>query len=310
MQQQLLVAGIDIGGTNVVLGLVNRQGKILWKSSFPTKKFNDFELLVAHASQEVLKALASIDHGQLVGCGIGAPNGNFYTGNIEYAPNLAWKGIVQAAEKFSKALDVKCLITNDANAAALGEMLYGAAKPYKDFIFITLGTGLGSGIVINGDLVYGHDGFAGELGHVIIEKNGRPCGCGRRGCLETYCSATGLVLTYKELKKDDTSIIDAKYIFQKANEQEKEALTAFAVTGETLGLALANAVAYTSPEAIFLFGGLVHAGDFLLKPAIESFEKNLHNIYRGKSRIHLSHLNENDGAVLGAASLIWNNHSL
>ena len=310
MQQQLLVAGIDIGGTNVVLGLVNRQGKILWKSSFPTKQFDDFELLVAHASQEVLQALASIEHGQLVGCGIGAPNGNFYTGNIEYAPNLVWKGIVPAAEKFTNALDVKCLITNDANAAALGEMLYGAAKPYKDFIFVTLGTGLGSGIVINGDLVYGHDGFAGELGHVIVEKNGRPCGCGRKGCLETYCSATGLVLTYKELKKNDTALIDSKYVFQKAKELEKEALTAFAMTGETLGLALANAVAYTSPEAIFLFGGLVHAGDLLLKPTIESFEKNLHIIYRGKATIHLSHLNENDGAVLGAASLIWNNHSL
>lgn len=310
MQQQLLVAGIDIGGTNVVLGLVNRQGKILWKSSFLTKQFDDFELLVAHASQEVLKALASIEHTQLIGCGVGAPNGNFYTGNIEHAPNLVWKGIIPVAEKFIKTLDCKCLITNDANAAALGEMLYGAAKPYKDFIFITLGTGLGSGIVVNGDLVYGHDGFAGELGHVIVEKDGRPCGCGRRGCLETYCSATGLVLTYKELKKDGADLIDAKYIFQKAKEHEKEALKAFVITGERLGLALANAVAYTSPHAIFLFGGLVHAGDFLLKPTIASFEKNLHIIYRGKVSIHLSHLNENDGAVLGAASLIWNNHSL
>jgi glucokinase len=310
MQQQLLVAGIDIGGTNVVLGLVNRQGKILWKSSFLTKKFDDFELLVAHASQEVLQALASIEHAQLVGCGIGAPNGNFYTGNIEHAPNLAWKGIVPAVALFTKALEVKCLITNDANAAALGEMLYGAAKPYKDFIFVTLGTGLGSGIVINGDLVYGHDGFAGELGHVIVEKNGRPCRCGRKGCLETYCSATGLVTTYKELKKSDESFIDSKYIFEKATAQEKEAIEAFAQTGETLGLALANAVAYTSPEAIFLFGGLVRSGDFLLNPTQESFEKNLHNIYRDKTSIHLSHLNENDGAVLGAASLIWNNHSL
>lgn len=310
MQQQLLVAGIDIGGTNVVLSLVNRQGKILWKNSFQTKQFTDFQLLVTHASQEVLQALASIEHAQLLGCGIGAPNGNFYTGNIEHAPNLVWRGIVPAAEMFANALKVKCLITNDANAAALGEMLYGAAKPYKDFIFITLGTGLGSGLVVNGDLVYGHDGFAGELGHVIVEKNGRPCGCGRKGCLETYCSATGLVTTYQEIKKGDTSSVDAKYIFQKAEAGEAEALKAFAVTGETLGLALANAVAYTSPEAIFLFGGLARSGNFLLQPTVNSFEKNLHNIYKGKSKIHLSDLNENDGAVLGAASLIWNNHSL
>lgn len=310
MQQQQLVAGIDIGGTNVVLGLVNQQGKILWKDSFPTKQFEEFPLLVKYASQEVEKALHKISNATLVGCGVGAPNGNFYTGNIEYAPNLAWKGIVPVGSLFAEELKTKCLITNDANAAALGEMLYGAAKPYKDFIFITLGTGLGSGIIVNGELVYGHDGFAGELGHVIVEKNGRPCGCGRRGCLETYCSATGLVTTYKELKKDNSSSIDSKYIYQRATENEAEALEAFTQTGEILGLALANAVAYTSPEAIFLFGGLAHAGTLLIRPTIKSFEKNLHNIYRGKATIHLSDLNENDGAVLGAASLIWNNHSL
>jgi glucokinase len=310
MQHQLLVAGIDIGGTNVVLGLVNKEGKILWKHSFLTKEFEQFESLVAHASQEVFNALSSIDNAKLLGCGIGAPNGNFYTGNIEYAPNLSWKGIVPASKLFSNAFNTKCLITNDANAAALGEMLYGAAKPYKDFIFITLGTGLGSGIVVNGELVYGHDGFAGELGHVIVEKNGRLCGCGRNGCLETYCSATGLVATYKEIKKTDDTNINSKYIYQKATEQEQEALTAFTNTGDRLGLALANAVAYTSPQAIFLFGGLAHAGTFLLQPTIKSFEENLHNIYKGKAKIHLSALNENDGAVLGAASLIWNHHSL
>jgi glucokinase len=310
MQLQQLVAGIDIGGTNVVLGLVTKQGKILWKESFPTKDFSEFESLVKHTTEEVQKALRKIPNAKLIGCGIGAPNGNYYTGNIEHAPNLVWKGIVPVAQLFAERLDTKCLITNDANAAALGEMLYGAAKSYTDFIFITLGTGLGSGIVVNGELVYGHDGFAGELGHVIIEKGGRLCGCGRHGCLETYCSATGLVTTYKELTGNQSSEIDSKYVYQKATENEPEALEAFAHTGETLGLALANAVAYTSPQAFFLFGGLARAGNFLMDPTREHFEKNIHNIYRGKVTLHLSQLNENDGAVLGAASLIWNDQSL
>jgi glucokinase len=310
MQLQQLVAGIDIGGTNVVSGLVTKQGKILWKETYATKDFSEFESLVIHTTTQLQKALKKIPNGKLVGCGIGAPNGNFYTGNIEHAPNLVWKGVVPVAQLFAERLDTKCLITNDANAAAIGEMLYGAAKSFTDFIFITLGTGLGSGIVVNGEVVYGHDGFAGELGHVIVEKDGRLCGCGRQGCLETYCSATGLVTTYQELTGNRSSEIDSRYIYQKALEEEPEALEAFEHTGERLGLALANAVAYTSPKAFFLFGGLARSGHFLLNPTRTHFEKNLHVIYRDKVALHLSELNENDGAVLGAASLIWNDHSL
>ncbi len=304
--QQPLVAGIDIGGTNVALGLVDEVGKIVWSDSFPTKDFSEFSHLVTFASDSIKRWLTKSSHAKLIGCGVGAPNGNYYTGNVEHAPNLQWKGIIPVASAFEKELGVKSIVTNDANAAALGEHLYGGAKNYNDFIFITLGTGLGSGIVMNGTLVYGHDGFAGELGHVIVEKNGRLCGCGRKGCLETYCSATGIVTTYNELKGEKNFTIDAMGIYQKAREGEKEALDAFSKTGEVLGLALANAMAYTSPEAIFLFGGLARAGEFLLAPTRKSFEDNLHNIYRNKAKIHLSELNENAGAILGAASLIWN----
>lgn len=305
---QPLSAGIDIGGTNVAIGLVDKEGKIIWKDSFATKDFSEFKNLVHHTSESIHNALKNFPQYTLIGCGVGAPNGNYYTGNIEYAPNLLWKGIVPVTSEFENELHVKSIVTNDANAAALGEHLYGGAKHFKDFIFITLGTGLGSGIIVDEKLVYGHDGFAGEIGHVIIEKNGRPCGCGRKGCLETYCSATGIVKTYKELKSDESISIDAVEIYKRANDGEHEAIQAFSITGETLGLALANAVAYTSPEAIFLFGGLARAGKMLIEPTIRSVEKNLHNIYRDKVQIHLSELNENDGAILGAASLIWNTY--
>jgi glucokinase len=304
---QPLSAGIDIGGTNVALGLVDRVGKILWKDSFATKEFSEFNNLVHHASESIRKALTKFPQHTLIGCGIGAPKVNYYTGNIEYAPNLVWKGIVPVTSEFENELHVKSIVTNDANAAALGEHVYGGAKHFRDFLFITLGTGLGSGIVVNGELVYGHDGFAGEIGHVIIEKNGRLCGCGRKGCLETYCSATGIVKTYKELKGDQSLSIDAMEIYKKASDGEHEAIQAFSITGETLGLALANAVTYTSPEAIFLFGGLARAGKILIEPTKRSFEENLHIIYKDKVQIYLSELNENDGAILGAASLIWKN---
>jgi glucokinase len=305
--QHLLAAGIDIGGTNVVLGLVDNTGKIIWKDSFATKQFSEFKFLVSHAADVLRSELAKSPDNKLIGCGIGAPNGNYYTGNIEHAPNLQWKGIIPVAAAFENELQVKTIITNDANAAALGEKLYGGAKSFTDFIFITLGTGLGSGIIINGELLYGHDGFAGEIGHVIIEQNGRPCGCGRKGCLETYCSATGIVTTYKELT-ELKSDIDASQIYQRALNGEENALEAFTITGNILGLALANAVTYTSPEAIFLFGGLARAGKFLLEPTKKSFEENLHVIYRDKVKIYLSELNENDGAILGAASLVWSSY--
>ena len=308
-----LVAGIDIGGTNTVFGLVDAHGKILAKDTVSTENFplpEDFAAVVSEHVKKLFSAYA--DTYEFIGAGIGAPTGNFFSGCIEFAPNLKWKGIIPMAKYFSERLGVRSLLTNDANAAALGEMLFGAAKEMKDFLFITLGTGLGSGIVVNGELVYGHDGFAGELGHVIVEKDGRQCGCGRKGCLETYCSATGIRRTYTDLlmsKHEKTNITgkvaDAKYIFDKAMAGEQAAIDAFRITGEILGLALANSVAYTSPEAIFLFGGLAQSGELIFSPTKENFKKNLLHVYRKEIKILPSQLKENDAAILGAASLIW-----
>ncbi len=309
---QQLVAGIDIGGTNTVFGLVDEKGNILLKESVATEHFPIPEDLVAVVCERIKKSVAAFSHKyNFVGVGIGAPNGNYFKGTIEFAPNLKWEGIVPLAKLFSERLNVKAVLTNDANAAAIGEMVFGGAKGMKDFLFITLGTGLGSGIVANGELILGHDSFAGEIGHVILFPDGRQCGCGRKGCLETYCSATGIKRTYSDLlmrhpEKNNLSgkVADAKYIYDKAVQADTEALEAFNYTGDVLGLALANSVAYTSPEAIFLFGGLALAGDFIFKPTIESFERNLLNIYKNKIKILPSQLKENDAAILGAASLI------
>jgi len=303
-----VVAGIDIGGTNTVFGLVDKNGKILFKESVPTDHFPLPGDLVSEISSRIKASLEKYASYELAGIGIGAPNGNYYKGTIEFAPNLKWKGIVPLAQMFSEKSGVKTRLTNDANAAAIGEMIFGGAKGMKDFIFITLGTGVGSGIVVNGEMVYGHDGFAGEIGHVIMFTDGRICGCGRKGCLETYCSATGIKRTYLELIKEGsvkTDSIDAKYIYEKAIAGESEAIRAFNYTGEVLGLALANSVAYTSPEAIFLFGGLALAGDLIFDPTKKSFEDNLLQIYKNKIKIIPSQLNENDAAILGSASLIW-----
>lgn len=311
MMQQL-VAGIDIGGTNTVFGLVDSDGKILFKETLSTEHFPIPEDLVAVVCEHIKKALIPFaDQYELAGIGIGAPNGNYFKGTIEFAPNLKWKGVIPLAKLFSSRLNCKTILTNDANAAAIGEMIFGGAKGMKDFIFITLGTGLGSGIVVNGEMVYGHDGFAGEVGHVIMFPEGRQCGCGRKGCLETYCSATGLKRTYSDLlmsrheKPDMGMVADARYIYNKAKAGDKDAIEAFNYTGDILGLALANSVAYSSPEAIFLFGGLTLARDFIFKPTIESFERNLLGIYKNKIKILPSQLSENDAAILGAASLIW-----
>lgn len=309
---QQLIAGIDIGGTNTVFGLVNERGKILLKESIGTEHFPIPEDLVAVVCEHIKKAIAKISgEYNFAGVGIGAPNGNYFNGTIEFAPNLKWEGIVPLAKLFSERLNVKAVLTNDANAAAIGEMMFGGAKGMKDFIFITLGTGLGSGIVANGEMILGHDSFAGEVGHVIMFPDGRQCGCGRKGCLETYCSATGIKRTYSDLlmshhEKTNLSgkVADAKYIYDKAIQGDKDAIEAFNYTGDILGLALANSVAYTSPEAIFLFGGLALAGDFIFKPTAESFERNLLNIYKNKIKILPSQLKENDAAILGAASLI------
>jgi glucokinase len=313
------VAAIDIGGTNTVIGLVNRDGKILGKDSLRTTDYTDPKDLVAAAAKKIF-ALVDVSRSQnggcaLAGAGIGTPNGNYFSGTIEFAPNLKWKGVIPLAEYFSAALQVKTVLTNDANAAAFGEMYFGGAKWMKDFIFITLGTGLGSGIVVDGRMIYGHDGFAGELGHVIVMQHGRQCGCGRKGCLEQYCSATGIVKTYLEIIRSSdpqaldslgSTVVDAKTIYEMALSGDENAFYAFNYTGEMLGLALANSVAYTSPQAIFLFGGLAQAGELLFNPTIISFEKNLLNIYRDKIKILPSSLPENDAPILGAASLIWN----
>jgi len=308
-----LVAGIDIGGTNTKFGLVDLEGNIVFKETVSTGHFPVPEDLVEKVSEHIKKYFLPMSGKQeLAGVGIGAPNGNYFKGTIEFAANLKWKGIIPLAKLFSERLNCKTVLTNDANAAAIGEMIFGGAKGMKDFIFITLGTGLGSGIVVNGEMVYGHDGFAGEIGHVIIFPDGRQCGCGRKGCLETYCSATGINRTYSDLlmsehEKTNTAgmITDAKYIYDKAISGDKYAIQAFEYTGNILGLALANSVAYTSPEAIFLFGGLALAGDYIFKPTVASFEKNLLEIYKNKIKILPSQLAEGDAAILGAASLVW-----
>ncbi len=304
--------GVDIGGTNTVFGLVTKAGEIISRDAIKTTDFPDPANLVARVAEGIKKQLQLFPNAKIIGAGVGAPNGNYFKGTIEFAPNLNWFGIIPLAEMFNEALGCKTLVTNDANAAALGELVFGGAKGMKDFIFITLGTGLGSGIVANGQIIYGHDSFAGELGHVIVEVDGRQCGCGRRGCLETYASATGIKRTYADLlmsKHRHTEladkVADARFIFDQAVAGDALALEAFKQTGKTLGLALANAVAVTSPEAIFLFGGLAQAGHFIFEPTIESFEHNLLNIYKGKVRILPSRLKEADAAILGAAGLAW-----
>ncbi len=307
-----LVVGIDIGGTITKVGVIDVLGNCLSKATINTNKYSEVDDFIRALSHLIYKLFSELNMGKnLKGIGIGAPNGNFFKGTIEYPPNLNWKGITHFVDLMKAHFDVPIVLTNDANAAAMGEMIYGAAKGVKDFIVITLGTGLGSGIVVNGELVYGHDGFAGEIGHTIIVINGRECGCGRKGCLETYCSATGITNTYKELLNKnkivpliEDSLIDAKYINKLAKEGNAIAIEAFNYTGEMLGIALANSVAYTSPEAIYLFGGLAKAKELLFQPTIASYNKNVLNIFKGKTKILPSGLNEGDAAILGAASLI------
>jgi glucokinase len=293
--------GIDIGGTNTVFGVVDISGNFIAENSIPTKKYQTIEEFIDALSQAINNSLAQIGGNYILkGIGIGAPNGNYHNGTIEYAPNLNWKGIVPIADLLNKQFHVPVVLTNDANAAAMGEMIYGAAKGLKDFIVITLGTGLGSGFVVDGKIVYGHDGFAGELGHVIYDPEGRLCGCGRKGCLETYASATGIVKTVFELlnKSGEESLLRAidkeklnsKDIYEAAVRGDKIALEAFDFTALVLGRKLADAVAITSPEAIFLFGGLALSGDYILVPTKKYMEENLLKIYQNKVRVELSGL--------------------
>lgn len=311
------VVGIDIGGTFTKFGIVDKEGNCYFEGSVPTQSDDNesVEAYVANLSTKIKSVIANFPDLEIRGLGIGVPNGNYYKGTIEHAANLKWKGIVPLADLFRQYFTVPVVLTNDANAAAIGEMVYGGAKNMRDFIVITLGTGLGSGIVANGHLLYGHDGFAGELGHVTVYPEGRVCGCGRRGCLETYVSATGIKRTVFELLAQ--SMVDsplrnipyheltAENIAKYAQLGDRIALEAFDFTAKILGQKLADAVAFTSPEAIFIFGGLAKAGDLLLAPTRKYFEESLLPVYRNKIKILLSEMTEVNAAVLGAGALAW-----
>ena len=318
MMSKPYVVGIDIGGTNTVFGIVDARGHVVAADSVKTRKHVDFDDYIESLHEGLSRLIKANDaEDKIQGIGIGAPNANYYTGEILNPPNLPWGPVIPLSEKVSKAFGgIPVAITNDANAAALGEMTYGAARGMKDFIMITLGTGVGSGIVINGQLVYGADGFAGELGHLIMKRNnGRICGCGRTGCLEAYCSATGVARTAREflevrtepslLRNIDIEDITSKDVYDAAMAGDKLAKEIFVYTGNILGEAFADMVAFSSPQAIILFGGLAKSGDLLLKPLQESFEKNVFPIFRGKVKILISELKESDAAVLGASALGW-----
>ncbi len=311
-----IVAGIDIGGTNTVIGLVNRDGVCLAESSFSTKNQDSFNDYVALLSKEVLNLIDTEGNGNtLKGVGIGAPNGSYNHGAIVDAPNLAWKGILPLCKEITRSIGVPSVITNDANAAAIGEMLFGSAKGMKDFVVITLGTGLGSGVVVDGKLVVGHDGFAGELGHTIAKPYGRQCGCGKRGCLETYVSAGGIRRTIFKFLADNNhpsalrSIgfenLSVKMITEEALKGDPIACEAFEYTGRMLGMKLADFVAILSPEAIFFFGGIAKAGNLLFEPTQRYMEENLFPIFKNKVKLLPSGLENKNAAVLGAAALIW-----
>lgn len=308
--------GIDIGGTNTKFGFVDRAGNFIAEDMIPTGRkedVRDYLKDLCLATRLVWDRIR--DSVLLIGIGIGAPNGNYYRGTIEYAPNLPWHGIIPFTDMMKEYYpDLPIYLTNDANAAAIGEMIYGGAKGMQDFLVVTLGTGLGSGFVAHGKLIYGYDGFAGELGHVIVSPDGRQCYCGRKGCLETYVSATGVKRSaYKMMAKYISpsplrdipfNRMDAKIISEAADAGDHLARETFAYTGEMLGRALANVVAITSPEAIFLMGGLAKAGEWLFKPTREAMEKNLMQIFKGKVKLIPSQLMKN-AAIYGAAALVW-----
>lgn len=318
MAQADIVAGIDIGGTNTKIGLVDREGQCLSDTSIATNAHEEAHLLIARIARSIGEQyLPRKSTHALRGIGIGAPNANYYKGTVEYPPNLAWPGVTDVVGMFEKYFPVPVAITNDANAAALGEMLFGAGKGCRDFIVITLGTGLGSGLIVNGALVYGHDGFAGELGHMTVDPEGRECGCGRRGCLETYASAPGICKTVhelfalrrveSELRKIPFESLTAMMVSEAALRKDPIALEAFEFTGKVLGRKLADSILHTSPAAIILFGGLASAGDLIFEPTKRHMEASLLNIFRGKVRLIPSGLQgEVNAAVLGSAALIWN----
>ena len=312
------VVGIDVGGQTTKLGVVDARGTVLAQTVIRTDTYTDIEPYVAELAEALNKIIReSGTEGIVKGIGVGAPNGNYYTGTIENAVNLSWGGskTIEFAKLLSDAMNgLPVALTNDANAAAVGEMTYGAARGMKNFIMITLGTGVGSGIVINGDVVYGHDGFAGELGHVAaVRNNGRTCNCGKTGCLETYASATGVARTAREWLElsDEPSIlrsvdnISSKDVYEAAKDGDELALRIFDFTGKMLGRSFADFIAFSSPEAIVLFGGLARAKEFLLKPIEEAMNANVLPLWRGKVKIVFSQLKESDAAILGASALAW-----
>lgn len=307
--------GIDVGGTNTKFGVVNHRGEVLEKGDLRTDEYEKVEDFIDALYNTVYPLIEKYGTAEnFDGIGVGIPNGNYYSGTIEQAANLPWKGVIPFAEMMNAKFNIRCTITNDANAAALGEMLFGAARGMKDFIMITLGTGVGSGIVANGNLVYGHDGFAGELGHTIVKPGGRKhWSTGSEGSLEAYASATGIAITAKKMRAEFPSsmlnqfpedAINSKTVYECAIKGDPIAIEVFRYTGQKLGEALANFVMFSSPEAILLFGGVIKAGDFILKPTKLHMERNLFPIFRNKVKLVFSELAEADAAILGASALV------
>ena len=311
------VVGIDIGGTNTVFGVVDARGTIIDSGSIKTAKHDKVEDYVNELYGQLFALLEKNDVvDKIAGIGVGAPNGNYFNGTIEFAPNLPWRGVLPLAQMLTDRFGIPVALTNDANAAAIGEMTYGAARGLKDFRMITRGSGVGGGIGVNGQLVYGQDGIAGEVGHVIVKPgNGRLCGWGRSGCVEACTSATGVARTareFLEMRKDNSLLrqipiqdITSKDVYDAAMAGDQLAKDIFDYTGDILGEAFANFTAFSSPEAIILFGGLAKAGDLIMKPIQESMERNMLNIYKNKVKLLFSELKESDAAVLGASALGW-----
>ena len=310
------VVGIDVGGQTTKIGVVDARGAVLAQTVIRTDTCDEVAPFIAELAAAVNKVIKEAGvEGNVRGIGVGAPNGNYYTGTIENAPNLRWgRTRVEFTKLLTEAIGLPVALTNDANAAAVGEMTYGAARGMKNFIMITLGTGVGSGIVINGEVVYGHDGFAGELGHTIaVRTNGRACGCGRSGCLEAYCSAMGVARTAREWLElsDEPSLlrnvetIASKDVYEAAKEGDKLALKVFEFTGKLLGRSFADFIAFSAPEAIVLFGGLARAKEFLLPPMEQSMNEHVLGLWKNKVKIVFSQLKESDAAILGASALAW-----
>ncbi len=318
MENKPYVIGLDLGGTNSAFGIVDAEANVVATTTIRTGEYRDVDVYVDSCCKALAPLVEKVGGiGQIKGLGIGAPNGNYYNGTIELAPNLPWKGIVPLAKMFQERLGIPVVLTNDANAAAIGEMTFGVAKGMKNFIMITLGTGVGSGIVVNGELVYGCDGFAGELGHVIVDRGpeARQCGCGRKGCLETYCSATGVARTAREFltkRTDESELrniplenVTSKDVSIAAEHGDQLARDVYQFTGELLGRSCANFTAFCSPEAYVFFGGLTKAGNLLMEPLKKAYDDNVQNIFKGKAKLLVSQLDDAQAAILGAAALAW-----